>query len=114
MVLSLQPGHYTKLTAPNLQPTANQGMYNFKFTILINTNNISNCQSTNEKHYTQENTTITTHKGSQLLILMETRYQLQPTTKYITKNHNFTLTLPPPSLQNETTNVVINIIVMSS
>ena len=33
---------------------------------------------------------------------------------HTTKNHNFTLTLPPPSLQNETTNVVINIIVASS
>jgi len=29
-------------------------------------------------HYTQQNTTITTHKRSQLLILIETRYQLQP------------------------------------
>jgi len=33
---------------------------------------------------------------------------------YTAKNHNFTLTLRPPSLQNETTNVVINIIVASS
>jgi len=31
-----------------------------------------------------------------------------------TNNHKFTLTLAPPSLQNETTNVVINIIVASS
>ena len=40
-----------------------------------------NYQSTNETHYTQENTTITTHKGSQLLKLTETRYQLQPSDK---------------------------------
>ena len=33
---------------------------------------------------------------------------------HTTKNHNFTLMLPPPSLQNETTNVVIDIIVASS
>ena len=70
---SLQLGHYSSLPAPNLQPTANQGMYNFRFTILINTNNTSNYQSTNETHYTQKNTTITTHKGSQLLKLIETR-----------------------------------------
>jgi len=38
-------------------------------------------QSTNETHYTQENTTITTHKRSQLLILTETRYQLQQSDK---------------------------------
>jgi len=49
---SLQPGHYSTLTAPNLQPTANQGMYNFRFSIPINTNNTSNYQSTNETHYT--------------------------------------------------------------
>ena len=57
----LQPGHYSSLNAPNLQPTANQAMYNFRFTILSNTNNTSNYQSTNETHYTQQNTTITTH-----------------------------------------------------
>jgi len=33
-----------------------------RFTILINTNNTSNYQSTNETHHTQQNTTITTHK----------------------------------------------------
>ena len=60
----------------------NQGMYNLKFTVLIYTNNTSNYQSTNETHtHTQENTTITTHEGSQLLILIETRYQLQPSDK---------------------------------
>ena len=43
--------HYSSLTAPNLQPTANQGMYyNFRCTILINTNNTSSYQSTNETH----------------------------------------------------------------
>jgi len=70
---SLQPGHYSSLTEPNLQPTANQGMYNFRFTILINTNNTSNYQSTNETHYTQQNTKITTH----------------------TKNHNYYNLLKP-------------------
>ena len=35
---------------------------NFRLTALMNTNNTSNYQSTNETHYTQENTTITTHK----------------------------------------------------
>jgi hypothetical protein len=33
---------------------------------------------------------------------------------HTTKNHKFTLTLTPPSLQNETTNVVIDITVASS
>jgi len=56
--------HYSSLTAPNLQHTANQGLYNFRFTILMNINNTSNYQSTNETHYTQENTTTTTHKRS--------------------------------------------------
>jgi hypothetical protein len=45
---SLQPGHYSSLTAPNLQSRASQGMYNFRFTILINTNNTSNYESTNQ------------------------------------------------------------------
>ena len=58
---------------------------NFRFTILINTNNTSNYQSTNETHYTQENTTVTTHKGSQLLT--ETRYQLQPSDKELHIKH---------------------------
>jgi len=118
LCFSLQPGHYSSLTAPNLQHTANQGMYNFRFTILMNTNKTSNHQSISETHYTQENTTITTHKGSQLLILTETHYQCNQATKnftpHSTKNHNFTLTLTPPSLLNETTNVVINITVASS
>jgi len=68
-------------------------------------------------HYTQQNTTITKHKRSQLLILTKTRYQLLQTTSHrthTTKNHKFTLTITPPSLENETTNVVINIIVASS
>ena len=39
---SLQPGHYSNLPAPNLRPTANQGMYNFRFTVLTNTKNSSN------------------------------------------------------------------------
>ena len=71
----------------NLQPTTNQGMYNFRFTILINTNNTSNYESTNETHHTQENTSITTHKGSQLLIFIETRYQLQPSNKELHTEH---------------------------
>ena len=62
-------------------------MYNFRFTIPFNTNNTSNYQSTNETHYTQENTTITTHKGSQLLISTETRYQLQPSDKELHTEH---------------------------
>jgi len=44
-------------------------------------------QSTNETHYTQQNTTITTHKRSQLLILTETRYQLQQTDKEVHTQH---------------------------
>ena len=85
--LSLQPGHYSTLTTPNLQLTANQGMYNFRFTVLINTNNTLNSQSTNETHYTQENTMITTHKGPQLLKLIAARYQLQPSDKELHTKH---------------------------
>jgi len=75
------------LTAPNLQHTASQGMYSLRFTTLSNTNNTSNYQSTNETHYTQQNTTITTHKRSQLLILTETHYQLQPSDKELHTEH---------------------------
>ena len=59
------------------------------YTILINTKNTSNYRSTNETHYTQENTTITTHKGSQLLKLQltETRYRLQPSDKELHTEH---------------------------
>jgi len=69
--------------------------------------------------HTQQYTTITTHKGPQLLISTETRYQLQQSdkefhTEHTTKNHKFILTLTPTSLQNEKNNVVINIIVVSS
>ena len=46
------------------------GMCNFRLTIPINTNNTPNYQSTNETHYTQQNTTIITHRGSQLSILI--------------------------------------------
>ena len=90
--------------------------YKFRITIPMDTNNISNYQTTNETHYTQENTTITTHKRSQTLILIETRNQRQRTSHrtHTTKNRNFRLTLPLLTLQNETTNVVINIIVASS
>ena len=80
-------GHHSSLPAPNFQPTATQVMYNFRFTTLINTNNTSNYQSTNETHYTQQNTNITTHKGSQLLILTETCYQLQPSDKELHTEH---------------------------
>ena len=45
------------------------------------------------------------------ILILSTHLRLDLPT---TKNHNFTLTLPLPSLQNETTNVVINIIVASS
>jgi len=34
--------NYSSVPAPNLQPTTTQGMYNFRFTILINSNNTSN------------------------------------------------------------------------
>ena len=62
-------------------------MYTFRFTTLINTNSTSNYQSTNETHYTQQNTAITTHKGLQLLLLTETRYQLQPSDKELLTEH---------------------------
>jgi len=37
--------------------------------------------------FTQHNITITTHKESQLLILMETRYQVQPSNKELHTEH---------------------------
>jgi len=87
LCFNLQPGHYSSLTAPNLQHTANQGLHNFRFTVLMNTDNTSSYQSTNETHYTQQNTIITTHKRSQLLILTETRYQLQQNHKELHTEH---------------------------
>ena len=48
------------------------------------------------------------------LVVATTKRQRTSYRTYTTKNHNFTLTLPPPSLEIETTNVVINIIVASS
>ena len=45
---------------------------------------------------------------------LETRYQVQPSDKELHTGHIPLRTLPLPSLQNETTNVVINIIVVSS
>jgi len=53
----------------------------------MNTNNKANYQSNNETHHTQQNTTITAHKGSQLLILTETRHQLQPSDKELHTEH---------------------------
>jgi len=38
-------------------------------------------------HYTQQNTTSTTHKRLQLLILTEKRYQLQPSDKELHNEH---------------------------
>jgi len=74
---SLQPGSYSSLAAPNFQPTATQGMYNFRFTILINTNNTTNHQSTTLKktHHTQRITTL------------KTRYQVQPSHKELHTEH---------------------------
>ena len=46
-------------------------------------------------------------------LLTHTCHMPSPFT-YTTTNHDFTLTLSSPTLQNETTNVVINIIVASS
>ena len=109
---SLQPGHFSNLTALNVQPNATQGMYNFKFTILINTNYTSNHQPTNETHYTQHNTMFTTINRNTLPAT--TKRQRTSHRTHTTKNHNFILTLPHPSLQNQTTNVVINIIVANS
>jgi len=48
---------------------AGHSKFILRFTILINPNNTSNYQSTNETHYTQQNTRIITHKRSQLLTL---------------------------------------------
>jgi len=74
-------------TAPNFQRTANQVIYSFRFTVPINSDNTSNYQSTNEIHYILQNDTITTHKGSQLLKLTATRYQLQPSENKLHTEH---------------------------
>jgi len=60
--------------------------------------------------------------GNVFLLILINRNTLPATIKrqrtshgtYTTKNHTFTLTRHPPSLQNEMTKVVINILVMSS
>jgi len=87
LCFSLQTGHCSSRTALNLQHTANQGMCNVRFTTLMNTNNTLNYQSTNETHRTQQNTTISRHKRSQLLISTETRYQVQPSDKELHTEH---------------------------
>ena len=86
LCLSLQPGHYSSLTTPYLQPTANQSRYKFSFTTLMYANNTSNYQPTNETNYTQENTSTTTHKRSQLLISTETVTSYNKMTKNFTPN----------------------------
>ena len=53
--------------------------------MLITTMVVSFCKY--ETHYTQQNTTITRHKGSQLLILTETRYQVQQSDKELHIKH---------------------------
>jgi len=56
--------------------------------VIGSTNNCtSDYQSTNETHYTLQNTTITTHKGSQLLMSKETLYQPQPSNKQLHTEH---------------------------
>jgi len=86
LCFSLLPGHYSSLTAPKLQPTANQVMCNFRFITLINTNNTLNYQSTNETHctlhtthyklHTTNNTLNTTHNT------LHTKHYTQHTTHY--------------------------------
>ena len=46
LCMNLLLGHYSNLTEPHLQHTANQGMYKFSFTALMNANNTSNYQPT--------------------------------------------------------------------
>jgi len=65
-------------------------------------------------HYDNHAQKITTIEINRNTLSATTKRQRTPHRTHTTKNHNFTLTLPPPSLQNETTNVVINIIVASS
>jgi len=62
-------------------------------------------------HNPQTITTITINRNT---LEATTKRQTTSHRTQTTKKHNFTLTLHPPSLQNETTNVVISIIVASS
>jgi len=101
-------------------PFCKDGSGSVSFTILINTNNTSNYQPTNETHYTQQNNTTATYKRSQPLKLIETRYQVQPSDKELHTEHTslrtkiLHVTLTPPSLQKEMTNMVINTLIASS
>jgi len=97
---SLQPGHYSSLTAPNLQPTVNQGMYNLRFTTLMNTNNTSNYQplmkhTTHNRILRSPSIKITAISINRNTLPARTKRQRTSHRTLTTKNHKFTLTLTP-------------------
>ena len=53
----------------------------------IKKKNNSGAKGLKKTHHTQRNTTITTHKGSQLIKLIETRYQVQMSDKELHTEH---------------------------
>ena len=110
----LQPATRTLLKPSRTKsPTHNEPRYvQSQIHITKYINNVPHYQSTNVTYYTQENTMITKHKRKRSISI---KIRLPTTTKrqstshqtHTTKHHKFTLTLNPPSLQNTTTDVVI-------
>jgi len=72
LCFSWPPGYHPSWTAL-LKHTANQGMYNLRYTALMNTSRTSDYKSNKVSHYTQEYIMSNTYKRSQLLTSTETR-----------------------------------------
>ena len=66
------------------------------------------------EHYDHHTQRITAIKINRNTLSSTTDRQKTSHRRHTTKNHNFTLTRPLPSLQRQTTNVANNIIVVSS
>ena len=87
---------------PNFQTSATHGTYNFRFTILIDTNNTTNNQSTTlqnnsphtNEHYdyhTQRNTTIATHNVTLRLPHIQEHYDYHTQRNTTITTHKGTL-----------------------
>ena len=58
-----------------------------QYQLILTTYRITNPLPLKKTQHTQGNTAITRHKGSQLLKLIETRYQVQPSDKELHTEH---------------------------
>ena len=104
----LQPATRTLLKPSRTKsPTHNEPRYvQSQIHITKYINNAPNSQSTSETYYTQKNTKVTEHKRKRSISM---KIHLPTATKHITPNthHKCTLRLNPSSLENKTTDVVL-------